>query len=164
MSRYSLVLTIVGSIFTSTCVKRVPEPANLAPGMPHVSWVLMYGDRETADGEFACQSEPRTDCVLPASRPNAQVFADIHIYYHGAGSETRYEGTMSIPYLEGSAQSHESRTNITVKKTESITNQSVTGIVTAAAGTYAVTLSLTATVTDTGKTYPIHETIQVTVK
>ena len=57
------------------------------PGTPHVSWVIMYGDVETPDREFACQSEPRTECIVPASRPDNKVFSDVHIYYHGAGDE-----------------------------------------------------------------------------
>ena len=159
------LLVIVALLLTgSSCVKRVPEPANLAPGTPHVTWVLMYGDRDNADSEFSCQSDPRTDCVLPVSRPDAQVFAHAHFYYHGAGQETRYEGTTNIGFLQGSPESHTSRTSITVKKNEEIANQSVTGIVTSSQGTYTVTLDFTATVVDTRKTQPIRQTIQVTVK
>ena len=154
---------IVG-LLASSCATRGPERANLAPGTPHVTWVLMYGDRDNPDSEFACQSDPRTECALPASRPDEQVFSDIHFYYHGAGAETRYEGTINIGYLQGSPEPHTSRTNITVQKDESITNQSVIGIVTSTPGMHTVTLSLTATVRDTGKTMPINERIQVTVK
>lgn len=161
--RLLLALALV-AMATVTCAKRVPEPANIAPGTPHVTWVLMYGDRDNSDQEFACQSDPRTECALPASRPDAQVFADIHFYYHGAGAETRYEGTKSIGYLQGSPDSHASQTNITVKKDESITNESVSGIVTSSPGSYTVTLNLKATRLDTAQTQPIRETIPVTVK
>ena len=156
-------LTLV-AFFGFACAKRVPEPRGIAPGTPHISWVLMYGDRDTADREFACQSDPRTECVLPASKPDAQVFSDIHFYFHGAGAETRYEGTIDKGYLQGAPDSHISQTSITVQKNESITNSSTTGIVTSTPGTYAVTISLTATVKETGKTMPVRETIQVTVK
>ena len=149
---------------TSTCAKRVPEPSNVAPGTPHVTWVLMYGDRDTPDAQFACQSDPPSDCVVPASRPDAQVFSDVHFYYHGAGAETRYEGTKDIGYLQGSSQSRPSRTDVVVKKNESITNESITGIVTSTPGAYQVTLSLTGRVTDTRTTHQIRESIQVTVK
>jgi len=124
----------------------------------------MYGDRDTADREFSCQSEPRSECVLPASKPGEQVYSDIHFYYHGAGNETKYEGTKNLSYLQGASESHVSRINITVKKNESITNESVTGIVTSTPGAYTVPLSLTATITDTGKKYPIQESLQVIVK
>jgi hypothetical protein len=77
-TRSFVILTLV-ALVSSACAKRVPEPTGVAPGTPHISWVLMYGDRDTPDQEFSCQSEPRTDCVLPVSRPDAQVFSDIHL-------------------------------------------------------------------------------------
>jgi len=101
MRARQFVVVAVAAVVTSTCAKRVPEPANVAPGTPHITWVLMYGDRNNADDEFACQSEPKTECVIPASRPDAQSFADVHFYFHGAGDETKYEGTTSIGFLQG---------------------------------------------------------------
>ena len=164
MRTYRVAVVIVAVALMSRCARSVPEPASVPPGTPHVSWVLMYGDRDNADREFACQSDPRTDCILPASKPDAQVFADIHFYYHGAGAETRYEGAINIAYLQGAPDSHTSRTTITVHKDESITNSSTTGIVTSTPGTYAVTISQTATVKDAGKTQAIQESIPVIVK
>jgi hypothetical protein len=160
--RVTVVILVVA--LTSTCAKPVPEPVGIPPGIPHVSWVLMYGDRDNADSEFACQSDTGAACVLPASKPDAQVFSDIHFYFHGAGAETRYEGTIDIAYLQGAPDSHTSRTNITVQKNGSITNSSTTGIVTSTPGTYAVTISQTATVKGTGKTQAIQESIAVVVK
>jgi hypothetical protein len=146
------------------CAKRGPERANVAPGTPHVTWVVMYGDRDNPDNEFACQSDPRTECVVPASRPDARTFSDVHFYFHGAGDETKYEGTTSIGFLQGATEAHTSQTNITVKKNESITNQSTTGIVTSAPGTYTVALDLTATMTGTGNRQPVRESFQVRVQ
>jgi hypothetical protein len=164
MRTYPLTVVILAVALTSTCAKRVPERVGVPPGTPHISWVLMHGDRDNPDSDFACQSEPRTECVIPASRPDAQVFSDIHFYYHGAAAETRYEGTINFGYLQGSPDSHTSRINIAVQKNKSITNSSVTGIVTSTPGTHAVTISLTATVTDTRKTQAIRESIPVVVK
>lgn len=164
MRTYRVAVVIVAVALMSRCARSVPEPASVPPGTPHVSWVLMYGDRDNADREFACQSDTPTDCVLPASKPDAQVFADIHFYFHGAGPETRYDGSINIGYLQGAPDSHTSRTTITVKKNESITNSSTTGIVASTLGTYAVTISQTATVKDTGTSQPIQESIPVVVK
>ena len=164
MRSYRVSVVILAVALTSTCAKSVPEPASVPPGTPHVSWVLMYGDRDNADREFACQSDPRTDCVLPASKLDAQVFSDIHFYFHGAGAETRYEGTINIGYLQGAPDSHTSRTTITVQKNGSITNSSTTGIVTSTPGSYAVTISETATIKDSGRTQAIQESIPVIVK
>ena len=157
------ILAAAVGLLTTTCAPRVPRPANVTPGTPNVTWVLMYGERDNPDQEFACQSVPRTDCVLPASRADAESFSDIHFYYHGAGGRTHYEGTRSIGFFQVSG-SFTSRIDVTVDKNQSITNQSVSGIETSTPGTYMVALSLTATLTDTGKTVPVQETIQITVK
>jgi hypothetical protein len=155
----ALIFVVMGA-----CAKRVPEPKGIAPGTPHISWVIMSGDRDNPDQDFVCQSDPRNDCVVPASRPDAQVFSDAHFYYHGAGSETKYEGPINIGHFQGSPESYITQTKITVKKGESITKQSVTGIVTSMPGTYAIAFSLVATVADTGKTQPIRDSVPIVVK
>jgi hypothetical protein len=160
----SIIVVAVVAVVTSACGKRVPEAAGIAPGTPHVTWVFMHGDDDNPDREFICQSGPGSECVVPASRPDARVFSNLHFYYHGAGAETKYVGTINIGFLQGSAASHTSQTNITVQKADSITNQSIHGIVTATPGRYTVALSLEATMTDTRKTVPIRESIPVTVR
>src|SRR5215470_18072673 len=129
------ILAAAVGLLTTACAPRVPRPANVTPGTPNVTWVLMFGDRDNPDQEFSCQSTPRTDCVLPPSRPDEQVFSDIHFYYHGTGTDTRYEGTSTIGYLQATAP-YTTRPNILVRKDQSITNQSVTGLVTSTPGTY----------------------------
>jgi hypothetical protein len=163
MDAYRLIVAVAAiGVLTAACATRIPRPANTTPGMPNVTWVLMFGDRDNPDQEFACQSAPRTDCVLPASRSDGEVFSDIHFYYHGTGGDTRYEGTRDIGYLQVTGP-YKSRTDIKVAKDQSIANQSVSGIVTSTPGVYTVGLSLTATMTG-GRTVPLQETIQVTVK
>ena len=164
MRQISIVVATVAVVLTSTCAKRIPEPTGVAPGTPRVSWVIMSGDRDNPDQDFVCQSDPRNDCIVPVSRPGAQVFSDVHAYYHGAGAETKYAGSMQIGFFRGSAESHKTQTNITVQKTESIANQSVSGIVTETPGRYAVTFALVATSTGTGKGQPIREQVSVEVK
>src|SRR5262245_32413638 len=104
--------------------------------------VFMSGDRDTPDRDYVCQSDPRDECIMPASGPDNQVFADRHFYYHGAGAETKYAGSIEIGVFQGSPQTHRSQVNLTVKKSESITNQSVVGIVTNSPGSYAVKFDL----------------------
>ena len=165
MRRYSTFVTTVVVLLTSACAKRVPEPTGVAPGTPHISWVIMSGDRDNPDQDFVCQSDPRNDCVVSASRPDGQVFSDVHIYYHGAGAETKYAGSMQIGFFRGNAESSRNiQSNITVRKTESIANHSVTGIVTDTPGNYAVAFALVATSTDTGKSQPIRLQVPVVVK
>lgn len=159
-----LILLAAIECLSGGCAKRVPEPVGVVPGTPHVSWVIMHGDRDNPDQEFACQSDPRNECVIPASRPDAQVFSDVHVYYHGAGGETRYVGSIDIGYFQGASPSRRSPSTITVKKNESITNQSVSGIVSSTPGTYTVAFDIEATVIATGRKQPIHESIQVALK
>jgi hypothetical protein len=157
-----IVAAAVG-VLTTACESGLRKPPNATPGTPNVTWVLMFGDSDNPDREFACQSGPPADCVLPASRPGEQVFSDLHFYYHGTGNEIRYEGTRDIGYLQVSG-SYTSQTNVQVRKDQSIANQSVVGIVTSTPGNYTVTLSLTATTAGTRQTVPVRETIQIAVK
>lgn len=158
-----LVVLVAVSIFPA-CARHVPEPAVTMPGTPYVSWIIMSGDRDNPDREFVCQSEPRTDCVVPVSRPESQVFSDVHIYYHGAGAETRYTGTVKIGFFKRAPAIHTVTSDIVVRKTGSIINHSVSDIVTSTPGTYSVAFDLVAAVADTKKTYPIQEKIRVVVK
>jgi hypothetical protein len=162
---YGQSLTFVAiALATAACAMRAPEPAGVAPGTPHISWIIMHGDRDNPDREFACQSDPRNDCVVPASSAETQMFADVHVYYHGAGADTTYAGSVQIGFFQGAAESNESKVNITVKKDESITNQSITGIVTNSPGTYALAFTFDAATRNTGRSQPIRDRVSVVVK
>jgi hypothetical protein len=158
--RLTIVLVVLA---TGACASRVPKPADVPAGTPYISWIIMHGDGDNPDREFACQSAPRSDCVVPASTPEAQVFSDVHVYYHGAGVETVYAGSLDIGFFRGAAASRGNKTSITVKKDQSITNQSTTGIVTNTPGTYALTIAFDAT-TDAGTRQPIREEVRVVVR
>lgn len=164
MHKLSLIAATIAAVLNSTCAKRVPEPTGGARGVPHISWIIMSGDSDNPDREFVCQSNPRTECVLPVSKPDEQVFSDVHFYYHGAGAETKYTGTIDIGFFQGSPSSHTLQVSTSVKKTESIMPHSVTGIVTSTPGTHALTFAVDATVTETGKGQPIRERVSTVVK
>jgi hypothetical protein len=66
--------------------------------------------------------------------------------------------------LAGGPEAHTSRTNIIVKKNESITNSSTTGIIKSTPGMYTVAPDFNATVTDTGKRQAVRESFQVRVR
>lgn len=164
MRPHVLIGAMVASAFTSTCAKKAPVPVDVAPGTPHVSWVIMAGDRDNPDQDFVCQSDPRNDCVVSVSRPDAQVFSDVHVYYHGTGTDTKYVGSVQIGFFRGPAESHNIETNMTVSKTDRIANQSVTGIVTETPGNYAVSFSLVATSLGTASNQAIQAQVPVVVK
>ena len=150
-------------LFTAACAKRAPEPAGVPSGLPHVSWIIMHGDRDNPDSEFACQSTGPRECVLPASRPGARVFSEVHFYFHGAGAETTYLGTFSADFLnDGDAAHAESAIKASVRGTEDLANHSIIGVVTQTAGRYKLRLALDAQ-TQTATT-PIAEEVAVEVR
>jgi hypothetical protein len=156
-----IIAVLVASL---ACAKRVPRPADVPPGTPLISWIIMHGDADNPDREFACQSTPRSECALPASTQAEQVFSHVYLYYHGAGAETSYAGSVQIGFFRGAAASGGgSKTNITVKKDESLTNQSTTGIVTSTPGSYALTIAFDAT-TSTGTKQAIRDEVRVAVQ
>ena len=59
----------------------------------------MSGDRENPDRDFVCQSDSPVRCVVPVSRPDEQVFSDVHVYYHGAETDIKYVGAIRIGFF-----------------------------------------------------------------
>jgi hypothetical protein len=158
----TIVMAVVAAGAIS-CARHVPEPPISVPGKPYLSWVIMSGDSDNPDEDFVCQSDPRTDCIVPASRADARVFSDVHVYYHGAGAETRYVGTMHIGFFQGSAAAAKTQVDLAVKQNGSITNQSVVGIVSSTPGAYTIDFDQLATV-DAGKGQPIRDQLKVIVR
>ena len=155
------LLALAAIVFlAAACDKRVPVPSGATPGAPHVGWVIMTGDSDNPDREFVCQSDPRTDCVMPASRPDNQAFSDVHLYFHPAATETKYVGTVGIGFFEGSTP-HEVKPNVTVKPGAAVARSSVAGIVSSTPGTRALTIAIVA---DSGKPQQIQEQIPVRVQ
>lgn len=162
--RVSVIVALLMPLLVSACGKRVPEPVGPARDAPHVSWVIMSGDRSNPDQTFVCQSDPRTDCVITASRPGAPVVADLHVYYHGVGKGTSYAGSMRVGFFPGPAASQTFQASAIAAKAEAIVNQSVAGLVTEAPGNYALSFTLTATATDTGQRRPVIAEVPVIVR
>jgi len=152
-----LMLVLVGSF---GCGKRVPVPAG-APGTPRVTWIIMNGDRDNPDREFVCQSDPRTACEVPASQPDAQVFAHLYVYYHPAAVETQYTGSIRVGFF-GAAP--EIKPMITVKPKEKLGNQTVMGIVSTTPGTFPVTFDIVATPAGSNTGQPVRDSVDVVVR
>lgn len=155
-------LAVLGTMLLATaCGKRVPgPPAGAVSGMPRIGWVIMTGDRDNPDQDFVCQSEPRTDCVMPASGPGRQVFTDVHFYFHPAATDTKYTGKIQIGFVEGSAP-YELTPNMTVKRGDSLGNTSVIGIVSSKPGTHEMTIAMVA---EADSTRQIRDQVRVQVK
>jgi hypothetical protein len=98
----SLIALVIATVFAVGCGARsAPQPAVKAPGTPCVSWIIMRGNRDNPDEAFVCQSDPRNNCVVPVSRTGAQVFSNVYVYYHGAGADTKYTGSIQIGFFAG---------------------------------------------------------------
>src|SRR5262245_18224186 len=94
-----LSIVLVAACFVvSSCAKRPLAPAGQALGTPLFAWVFMSGDLDNPDREFVCLSTPVSECVVPASSPENRVFSDLFFYYHGAGGETKYTGSIQIGF------------------------------------------------------------------
>jgi hypothetical protein len=144
----------------SACSARVPGPTVKTIGEPRVSWIIMFGDHDNPDREFACQSDPRTECVMPPSRPDAQVVSAVHFYYHPASTDTNYSGVNKIGFFQGAGG--QVQPNITVKGDEAMANQSISGIVTSAPGTYELSIAVVAVSGSDRR--PVNDRVSVLVK
>ncbi len=149
---------LVGQV--SGCGKRLPEPIGGHTGSPHIGWVIMSGDVENPDRDFACQSEPRTECVIPADKPEARVLGDVHLYYHAAAVETKYTGAIQIGHFD---RPHAINPSIVVSPGSTPASQSVSDFVSRVPGTYTMSIDIIAT-SKTGERLNIREDIRVVVR
>lgn len=162
----SLLCTVVSGtllliVLATGCAKRIPEPAVGHPDAPHVGWVIMSGNAENPDRDFICQSNPRTECVMPVGRPDTRVLSHVHMYYHAASMVTKYTGSIRIGFFD---QPHEINPNMTVKPGQPPGNQSVSDFVTSKPGTYMMEIAVVATSTQAEQKQDIRDQVRVIVK
>ena len=138
-----------------------PEPVGGHPESPHLGWVIMTGDRENPDREFVCQSNPRTECILPADRPDQRAMVHLHVYYHGAPTETKYTGSIRLGFFSAP---HEINPNIIVKPGEPAGNQSVSDFVSRTPGTYTMAIAVVATSAAPAQSQDLREQVEVVVR
>ena len=148
-------------LFASGCAKRGPEPVEGHTNAPHVGWVIMSGDRDNPDQDFVCQSNPRSECVVPADRPDARVLSHVHVYYHPASIATKYTGSLEVGFFD---KPHKFDANFTVTPGETAVNQSVTDFVSSKPGVYSLTVAVVATPVPSGAATQIRDQVAVTVK
>lgn len=78
---------------------RIPEPPGAHPGVPHISWAIHAGTADDPEQLLVCESDPRSECVVGASRKDKPFFATLHLYLHPATSETTYTGTVQVGFF-----------------------------------------------------------------
>ena len=159
--RFVTVTALVLMLSAPGCAQRIPKPVAGAKDSPHVGWVIMSGDTDNSDRDFVCQSNPRSECVVPIDRPDARVLSHVHLYYHPAAGETKCTGSVRIGFFESA---HEIKPNLTVKPGDSPGNQSVSNFVSRKPGSYTMTIAVTATSTPSGTAQEIREQVPVTLR
>jgi hypothetical protein len=152
---------IVPAAVVTACAARTPEPVGGHTGAPHIGWVIMSGDQDNPDRDFVCQSNPRSECVMPADRPDERVLGHLHVYYHPAATETKYAGSVRIGFFD---QPHEINPNLTVPPGGKPGSQSVSDFVSSKPGTYTTLFAIDATSTPNGQKQSIREEVSVTVR
>ena len=152
------VAICVSLLALAGCASRSgPEPIGDSSS-PRLGWVIMHGSADNPDAEFACQSNPKNPCALPASTAQRRVFSNVYLYFHPIGAPARYEGTVEISFL-GTGRPAPVALSVPAK---GMGNNSVVGIVTDKPGDYTLALSLTAA-TPSGPV-KLDERVPVTVR
>jgi hypothetical protein len=155
---------VASSLAFAGCGPQRPQPVVSATGAPQVGWVVMSGGAENPNHDFVCQSNPRSECVLPASRADEKTYAAVYFYYHSAAVDTRYTGTIQIGFFEGASASHQLRPDFTVKAKDSPASHSVDGIVSSKPGRYEIAIDVTATAAGSAAKQNVQERVQVIVR
>src|SRR5262245_4982366 len=163
-SGWLIGLAIVASASSCSAGIPKPQPTLAAPGEPSVTWVVMSGDRENPDRDFVCQSDSQIRCVVPMSRPDEQVFSDVHVYYHGGDTDLKYVGAIRVGFFRRASENEQIQTHLIVKKGEPIGNQSVVGIVTDVPGAYEIAFNLSAESIPPGNNRQIRQRLPIIVK
>jgi hypothetical protein len=142
-----------------SCSKRIPESNTAPPVVPRVGWVIMTGDRDNPDAAYVCQSQPRTEeCVLSATRPDQQVFASVHLFFHPAPADTKYTGTVRVGFMQTAGPV---TPNVTVKAGDKPGQTTVIGLVLPSPGKHEMTIALVA---EGEQRREIRERVQVAVQ
>ena len=132
------------------------------PQSPNVGWVIMHGHTGNPNEEFGCQSNPRSDCVVHASRSGSQTLSEVHLYFHPTQVDTTYSGVVRIGFFSAGEAGPGLQIQTTVKPGD-MGNYSVVGIVTDKPGQYMLTVDIRAAMSD-GAEQQIKEQIPVTVR
>ena len=145
------------------CGRKVPEPVPHPPS-PHISWEIKVGDQDNPDKTSVCKSDPRSECVVPATTPGRQALATVHVYFHPATVETKYSGSVQVGFFEGSPAAHELKIDATVKPGDSPATNTIYAIVKSQQGTHRVNISAVASQVPSGRAANIREQINVIVR
>jgi hypothetical protein len=102
----TLGIATLGSWFGAGCTAhRIPESPGAHSGIPQISWSIHAGTAEDPEQLTVCESEPRSECIVGASRPDNPFFASVRLYLHAVSVEATYKGVMQVGFF-GGAEPH----------------------------------------------------------
>lgn len=136
----SIVVLCVASFFG--CVRRIPEPA-ADHTTPQISWVIQAG-AEFARQRVVCRSDPKSECVIPASSQTATQFASMNLYLHPTQVPTAYRGSLEVTFFETATGVYGTPVDRTVEPGASPVGITVSGLVRQKPGQYVAAIGLIA--------------------
>lgn len=158
----STVVVVLAVGAAGACAQHMgPRPTG-SRNTPRITWVIMHGDRDNPDQAFACQSDPRPDCTIPASRVERLTYSDVHLYFHPTTTSTKYAGVVRVGFFRGSEQAQALKPSLNVKPGD-VGSVSVVGIVTDRPGPHTLTIDVTG-LTASGAEERLQETIPIAVR
>jgi hypothetical protein len=100
MKMATLGIATLGSWFGAGCTAhRIPESPGAHSGIPQISWSIHAGTAEDPEQLTVCESEPRSECIVGASRPDNPFFASVRLYLHAVSVEATYKGVMQVGFF-----------------------------------------------------------------
>lgn len=159
----TLFLTILISCIAALfgCVRRIPEPA-AQQTTPRISWVIRAG-AEFAQQRVVCQSDPKSECVIPASSQTPKEFAGMSLYLHPTKAPTAYRGSLEVTFFETGTGVYGTPVDRTVEPGDQPVGITVSGVLKQMPGQYVAAIALIAYPSrQTGR--EIREAVNVIVK
>lgn len=160
LSLWTLMIVSL-ALKSAGCLRRVPEPTT-THDTPHISWVLRAG-AEFAQQRVVCQSDPKSECVIPTSSQAATEFAGMSLYLHPTKVPTAYRGSLEVTSFETATGVYGTPVDRTVEPGAPPVGITVSGLVRQKPGQYVAAIALIAY--PSGQTArEIREAVNVSVK
>lgn len=102
-------------------------------------------------------------CTLAASTGGDPHLATIRVYLHAAARETRYLGTVDVPFVAGAGTGSLDEINMSVPSNSSPVGATINGLVTDTPGTYAFSFAIDALQAGVSEPVRLARSVPVTV-
>jgi len=141
-SYWVLRFVLFGAVGLASCVRRIPEPA-ATPDIPRISWVLRAGP-EFGREPIVCQSDPRTECVVPPTSDTRKSFATLTVYMHSVGTSTAYRGSIEVTFFATASGVYGTPVDLNIQARQPPVATTLSGLITQTPGPYVIAIALIA--------------------